>query len=163
MKRKCYSYLEIEINGEFVGFSTIAYHYNAVGFPRDIISAELLLYPKVYNITSIQIADQWATYTEDIVSFATANQDERLTKQLLAQAIPNLDNYQVSFNRRRDAFYLDLNINQTIHRCLLIHERYISPNFKQVQILATGTIFRFAIDKPDNEIQDEIVSHLMTI
>jgi uncharacterized protein (DUF1499 family) len=157
MITKCYSYFEVKLYDIFIGYATITYYYYN-GHQNDKISTLFVPYPEISSIPNIKLTDQWPTYFEDDLETFNLTQDEQLTTNLLKKIIFNLIPGTLSFIKNREAFYLDINKNGTIHKCFLVHEFYLKPQSKHVQLLADNRVFKFDINTSDSELQNTMIS-----
>lgn len=158
MKKRCYSSIEIKIDGHVIGYSTITYFYFN-GYETDKLLCEITIYPKVQNIKGLILNNLWATIREELINISNPQQVENLIMQMLQGAIINLKLDLVSFKIQRETFYLHINIGSKTHNCFLIHE-YSLSEFKQVQIGPNSKVMKFDISKNDTEIIDELKLYL---
>lgn len=54
---------------------------------------------------------------------------------------------------------MEILLKGTIYKCILIHELYWTPRYKQAQIMKDNTVFRFNIDRNDSEIASELAGY----
>lgn len=158
MKKQTYSFLEISINAHPIGFSSVVYHYDGKGM-ASTLSAELLLFNAFYQVDGIQVARQCSVYEEQVLTGAL-RQDETLTKSVLYKAIANYAALDIQLNRRRESFELEILFHGHSTRCLLVHEFFQQPPFKQLQFLPQGKIMRYPISMEDAAIVSEARAYL---
>jgi len=151
MKKKCYTSIEIKINGQVIGYSTITYFYFN-GYEADKLICEITIYPKIKSITGLTLNEEWATIREELINLSNSQQVNNLIMQMLQRAIVNLGLYSVDLPIQRETYYLNLNIDGNTHNCFLIHEYQILPNFKQIQYGPNPDLMKFDISMNDNEI-----------
>ena len=158
MRTKNKSYNEIKINGYTIGFAVSLYYYYSSGY--NLITTEFIPYPTtLYNVPTLKFNNLWPVYIEN--ELQSKMQDEAQISELLAQMFSNVNDHTVEIINRREGYNLQLNINNNMRNGFLVHERQLVPNFKQVQLFPSNELHKFDIDKPDSEIEVEIVSILM--
>lgn len=155
MKKRLFSFFEISINGQDVGFSSMAYHRQTASSESTTISAELLLSEAFRLVEGIQLAVEWPLYGEQSYVGAPGH-DETLTRSLLRKAICNYAAYAIQLERKRDIFELEFNVEGKQHKYLLFHEFLFQPPYKQVQSLPDNKISRFPIHMEDAAILNEL-------
>ena len=154
MKIKNKSYHEVKINGFTIGFAVSLYHYYSATY--SVVSTELIPFPTtLHSIPTLIFNDPWPTYIED--NFINPNRDESQIGSLLSQMFSNILEHQVEIIKLREAYNLRFNINDSIYSGFLVHEKQLTPNFKQVQLFPNNELYRYDINKPDHEIEQEIV------
>lgn len=152
------SYHEILINGHSIGFAISIYYYNS--WSNNSISTELIPYPTtLYKIPTLKFNSVWPSYKESQI--ISVSQDESEIKSLLNEMFSNLNDHIVEIIKHREGYNLHLKIGEKIYNGFLVHERRLTPNFKQVQLFPSNEILRYNIDKNDSEIEAEIVNILM--
>jgi len=151
MKKKCYTSIEIKINGQVIGYSTITYFYFN-GSEADKLLCEITIYPRIININGLTLNEEWATIREELINLSNSQQVNNLIMQMLQKAIVNLQLYSVDLSVQRETFYLNIYIEGNTHNCFLINEYQNLPNFKQVQYGPNPNLMKFNILMNDNEI-----------
>jgi hypothetical protein len=159
MIKKCYSYIAAVLNHINIRHSTTTfYYYN--GHQKDTISTLFMPNPLITTIQGIKLTNQWQEYIEQDLRMGDHKQDEHLTTELVNKIIVNLKQENLFLTKLRDAFYMDILKDGITHKCFLIHEYYLSPQYKLVQILEDNRVIKFDINKPDYLIESEVITLL---